>query len=52
MILVTENVGEDGISLIRSVLVGDETHCNAGNRLLDLHSGIHQGKTATAYGSH
>ena len=52
VILVSENIGKDCISLIRSVLVGDKTHRNTCNRFLDLHAGIHKCEATSTYRSH
>ena len=52
VVLVTENVGKDCISLVWSVLVCDKSHRNTCNRFLDLDTCIHESKAATAYRSH
>ena len=52
VILVAKDVGEDGIAVIGVFSVGNETHGNTCNGLLDLHTCIHEGKAAATYGSH
>ncbi len=48
VILVTENVGENGIAAVRILLIGDKTHRHTGYRLADLDAGVHECKAATA----
>ena len=48
VILVTEDVGKDGVAAIRVLLVGDKSHSHTGNRLADLNTGVHKSETATA----
>ena len=50
VVFVTEDVGEDGIFVFTCVL--DKTHGDTRYGVLDLHTGIHQGQRAGAYGSH
>ncbi len=50
MILVTENVGQDGIFHVAGIR--NKPHCHTGHRTLHLHAGIEQGKRAAAYRGH
>ena len=52
MILVSKNVGKDGITLVGALSVGDKSHCNTCHGLLDLHTGVHQREAAAAHRSH
>ncbi len=49
VILVSENIGKDGVAVVRMLLVGDEAHGHAGHRFADLHAGVHQGEAAAAH---
>ena len=52
VILVAEDVGEDGVAVVGTFSVGDEAHCNTCHGLLDLHTCVHEGEAAAAYGGH
>ncbi len=48
MILVTQDVGQDG----DAVIILDQAHGNTGNRTGDRHACIHHGQGATTHGCH
>ncbi len=50
MVLVAEDVGEDGIFYI--VGVGDQTHSHTGHRTLHLHAGVEQREGSAADSGH
>ena len=52
MVLVTKNVGEDGITLVRLVGVCNQTHCNTRYRLLDFDTCVHKRKASAANAGH
>ena len=52
VILVSKDVGEDGVAVVRPFCVCDKSHCHTCHRLGDLYACVHKGKAATAYGSH
>ena len=51
VIFVTEDIGQDGIAVVRVLGIGDQTHGHTGHRLADLHAGVHEGEAAAADGS-
>ena len=51
VIFVTQDIGQDGIAVIRMLGIGDQTHGHTGHRLADLHAGVHEGEAAAADGS-
>ena len=50
MILVTEDVGKDGITAVRVFLIGDESHSDTGDGLGDLDTSVHQGEATSTNG--
>ncbi len=52
MVLVAEDVGQDGVAVVRALSVGDQAHGHTGDGLADLHAGIHQCQAAAADGGH
>ncbi len=52
MVLIAEDVGQDGVAVVRVFGVGDQAHGHTGDRLADLHAGVHQGEAAAADRSH
>ena len=50
VILVAENVTQD--SVVRTFVLGDQTHSNTADRFLDRYACVHQRQCAGTYGSH
>ena len=50
VILIAQDIGEHRV--LHITLVGDQTHRDTGNRLLDLHTRIHQRQRTSADSSH
>ena len=48
VVLVSEDVGEDGVAVVRVLFIGDEAHGDSCYRLLYLNSGIHEREAASA----
>ena len=48
MVLVTEDVGEDGVTVVRALGVGDQAHGHAGHGALDRHARVHQRQRGAA----
>ncbi len=51
VILIAQDIGQDGIAVVRTLGIGNQTHGHTGNRLADLHTRIHKGQAAAADGS-
>ena len=51
VILITEDVGQDGVTAVRIFLISDKSHSDSGDGLGDLDTGIHQSKATSADGS-
>ena len=51
VVLVAEDVGEDGVAAVRILFIGDQTHCDTGYRLADLYACVHESEAAAADGS-
>ena len=50
VVLVTQDIGE--YNVLPRILVGDQSHCDAGYRRLDRHTAIHEGQGTRTYGRH
>ncbi len=50
VVLVTKDIREDGKLVLTGVV--DETHGDAGHRILDGHTGVHQGECAATDAGH
>ena len=49
VILIAEDIGKDGITVVRTLSVGYESHSHTCNRLLDLDARIHKSEAAATY---
>ena len=49
VVLISEDIGEDCVTVVRVSLIGNESHSHSGNRLLDLYAGVHKCKAAAAH---
>ncbi len=52
MVFIAEDIGEDGVTVIGTLCIGDEAHGNTCYRFLDLDACIHECKAAAADRSH